>query len=1005
MRTNRIIIALLFLLTCVQWSKAEGDSHWQCNIHDYEYDMSVFFELQLDGVPITDYSGYEVAAFVDDECRGIADIQTATKKDGTKVQYGYLRIRSNNTDGETVSFVVYHTPTNNTYYSSETMSFKNLEREGFPSSPFIINIKDLEVEDVDGDGKTNETDVAFLLEKERQKALADGLVQDGDSNSCQQLVDKAKQDIDDTAFDTTKTFEENKASLHDVVTQLENSLETQRINDFNDYKNEQKSVADALAEDGDSEKSLQLIATAKAQIDAITYDQTKTPAENKLAVDAIIEKLKTDLKAQRDAEAADKQSLDAYKKEKKDEIDALALDDDSKACKELVSNAKKTVDVTAYDNNKTLEDNKAAIDAIVDKVKDDLASKRAAEEADKAALEEYKTEQKTVADGLMLDDDSKASKKLVEDAQTAIEAVAYDKNKTLDENKVSVDAIINKLKDDLAAKRAAEAADKQALDDYKKEQKQVADAQAGYGDSDACRQIITDAKSAIETVTYDNNKTLDENKASVDAIINKLKEDLSKQRNFERAIYVYDYNGVYDEKSHGIYVNVPEGAYVKYGESAGNYWFYDSPVYSNAGTYIVYYEVNKEGLLPMRGSAMVTIEKATLTSVTLEKTELIYDTFGQQPQTVKITSVKAGSLDVPSDAYVVEGDTETEIGNYTVKITAKYNSNFTGVITANYTIVKEDITIDNGGEDKDVKLNVTVLDPEAKTLRIDNLVVPNGDNSITIPSQINGFDVVEIADGAMDDDASITDVYLPDTKKAINIGMKALPSTAHIHSPLPLLDDYALMTSLKPNYEAVKISAEALPQNKYWTFSCGVDVILPEGLTLYICKSHNNDGVIILELKDRIVKANNGVLIASDDNYVGKAFEITARPSADRPSGMTPPTGNAKSYDGNELCPVIEEQHYNPSDWYILAGNEFHELQIDDNSMVPACKAILPRKNSNQARTLSLYSDGEATKIGNVDAKNDNANGKWYDLQGRILDRKPTKAGLYLNNGKKVVIK
>ena len=404
----------------------------------------------------------------------------------------------------------------------------------------------------------------------------------------------------------------------------------------------------------------------------------------------------------------------------------------------------------------------------------------------------------------------------------------------------------------------------------------------------------------------------------------------------------------------------------------------------------------------MRGSAMVTIEKATLNSVTLEKTELVYDTFGQQSQTVKITSVKAGTLNVPSDAYVVEGDTGTEIGSYTVKVTAKDNSNFKGVITTNYTIVKEDIIIDNGGENKDIKLNVTVLDPEGKTLRIDNLEVPNGDNTITIPSQINGFDVVEIADDAMGDESQITDVYLPDTKKAITIGVNALPSTAHIHTPLPLLDDYALMASLKQNYEAVKISSEALPQNKYWTFSCGVDVIIPEGLTLYICKSHNNNGVLILEMKDRIIKANNGVLIASDDNYVGNAFEITARPSADRPSGMTPPTGNAKSYDGNELYPVIEEQHYNPNEWYILADNEFHELQTDDNSMVPACKAILPRKNFNQARTLSIYSDGDATKIDTVDLMQEDTYDKWYDLQGRRLDGKPTKAGIYIYKGKKV---
>lgn len=998
----RAILSLVLVMTNNLGGNAQDGTHWQCDIYGYEYDMAVYFKLQVDDDVITDYTGYEVGAFVGDECRGVGEILSVSESDGTEVQFGYIRIRSNQTEGETMKFRAYLSSTDKTFYSTESLSFKNLELKGLPSSPYVITMLELTVEDVDGDGKTDDKDVSFLLEKVQQKNLADGLTQDGDSETCQQLIDKAKQDINNVTYDNEKSLDENKVALHEIVTQLEGTLETQRISDFNDYKTEQKSGADAIAVDGDSEKSLQLIATAKSQIDAIAYDKTKTPAENKPAVDAIIEQLKKDLKAQRDAEAADNLSFNSYKKEKKDAIDALALDDDSEACKELVAKAKETVNATAYDNNKTLEENKAVVDAIIEQLKEDLKAQRDAETADKAALESYQSEQKTVVDNLLLAGDSEASKQLVANAKTAIETVVYDKNKTLDDNKAEVDAIVDKLKEGLAANRAA---DKQAMEDYKKEQEKAADALAGYGDSDACRQIITDAKSAIETVTYDNNKTLDENKAIVDAIISKLKEDLSNQRNFERSIYAYDFTGTYDEQSHGIYINVPEGAYVKYGESAGNYWFYDCPVYSNAGTYIVYFEVNKDGLFPVRGSAMVTIEKASLTNVTLEKTELVYDTFGQQPQTVKITSIKAGTLDVPTDAYTVEGDTGTEIGTYTVKVTAKVNSNFKGSITATFAIVKEEINIDDQGhenDENDVKLNVTVLDSEIKSLRIDKIDVVDNETAITIPDQIRGFDVVEIADGAMGDETQITDIYLPNTKTAITIGKDALPSIAHIHTPLHLLDDYALMASLKPNYEAGKISAETVPGNKYWTFSCGVDVILPEGVTPYICKSHNNDGVIILELKNHIIKANNGVLIASDDNAIGNAFEITAKASTDRPSGMTPPTENAKSYEGNDLYPVIEEQHFNPSDWYILANNEFHELQLDDNSKVPACKAIMPRKSSDQARTLSLYTDSGVTMIKTIDIMTEDANDKWYDLQGRRLDGKPTKTGIYIYNGKKV---
>jgi hypothetical protein len=32
-------------------------------------------------------------------------------------------------------------------------------------------------------------------------------------------------------------------------------------------------------------------------------------------------------------------------------------------------------------------------------------------------------------------------------------------------------------------------------------------------------------------------------------------------------------------------------------------------------------------------------------------------------------------------------------------------------------------------------------------------------------------------------------------------------------------------------------------------------------------------------------------------------------------------------------------------------------------------------------------------------------NDKWYDLNGRKLDKMPTKKGVYMNNGRKVVVK
>jgi hypothetical protein len=66
-------------------------------------------------------------------------------------------------------------------------------------------------------------------------------------------------------------------------------------------------------------------------------------------------------------------------------------------------------------------------------------------------------------------------------------------------------------------------------------------------------------------------------------------------------------------------------------------------------------------------------------------------------------------------------------------------------------------------------------------------------------------------------------------------------------------------------------------------------------------------------------------------------------------------------------------------------------------------KAWLSVNNSN-ARAISLVFSDETTKITNTNITN-LTNGNWYDLNGRKLNGMPTKKGVYLFNGRKVVVK
>lgn len=211
----------------------------------------------------------------------------------------------------------------------------------------------------------------------------------------------------------------------------------------------------------------------------------------------------------------------------------------------------------------------------------------------------------------------------------------------------------------------------------------------------------------------------------------------------------------------------------------------------------------------------------------------------------------------------------------------------------------------------------------------------------------NVFVVREIkADAFKTNDANVkvTKVILPDTEEALTVeagAMKPDGKPIEVQTPLALLDDYALMNTMKENYEANKVSAKATAPARFWTFSSGVDVVVPEGVTVY--RAFNDNGNIrILPIDEanqsKIIKANNGVLLSCDEMKGGKAYEFVANPSGPK-SGTKPATTDAKSYEGNSMEPVIESKNYASGQYLIVKNNEFHTI-ANNGSKVPACKAV-----------------------------------------------------------------
>lgn len=416
---------------------------------------------------------------------------------------------------------------------------------------------------------------------------------------------------------------------------------------------------------------------------------------------------------------------------------------------------------------------------------------------------------------------------------------------------------------------------------------------------------------------------------------------------------------------------------------------------------------------------VITPKALTDDMVTLDKESFTYTGEKQMP----VVTVSDGDIMTVND-YVVTNNGGTEEGTYEVKVEGK--NNYTGTVTKTYTIVKSDINVDvpttggEGGDDPDVK-DVTLTltgtgDGEGDNgAVVTGVIVPESDQSkdlgITIPATVtvNGqtYQVTGLGSGCFAGVDNLSDIYLPDTEEPLTIGENAIPANTKVHTPLALLDDYALMPTMAEHFKAGKVMTTVTAKNRYWTFSCGVDVCVPDGVTVYAVHERSNTSVALVQLTEYelmlggqpVIKANNGVLIAgsgsTDYTLVASAKRMT--------SGTQIGTYDSKDYGPqNLLVPVIVPTHFESGNYYVMKDNQFRSIKQDaEDVKVPACKAVLYLESSSPQQAPQLTLDIFIGEEGVAGADEND----WYDVEGRKLEGRPTTKGVYIHNKQKIVIK
>lgn len=196
------------------------------------------------------------------------------------------------------------------------------------------------------------------------------------------------------------------------------------------------------------------------------------------------------------------------------------------------------------------------------------------------------------------------------------------------------------------------------------------------------------------------------------------------------------------------------------------------------------------------------------------------------------------------------------------------------------------------------------------------------------------------------------------------------------------------------------ISPITFAPDKLWaTYYSPVKLGIPDGLTAYPVSSVNETtGVVTVpEQGLSYIPANTGVLLNRAEAGATNSYMPTAY--TDQTTNITSilqGTSEATSVDD------IFEGYTDGSTVYVLYNDAFVKTT---SGTIPANRGFLVFGDELNAPRLTIEIEGDATGINDVRSKMAEVGSDFYDLSGRKLSGKPTKSGLYIKNGTKVLVK
>lgn len=244
------------------------------------------------------------------------------------------------------------------------------------------------------------------------------------------------------------------------------------------------------------------------------------------------------------------------------------------------------------------------------------------------------------------------------------------------------------------------------------------------------------------------------------------------------------------------------------------------------------------------------------------------------------------------------------------------------------------------------------------------------------------------------DAESVTSVVITDSENVLDLVALGISEETPIDVPGHLLNAYVFDYKgfAIDSKDKTKIEGFSFGENNaYDTFVATADIIVPSVLKAYVITNITEKGLEIKEVTS--IAKGEPVLLFAEEKFkeIEKFYTVTTDPvEAGSNLLKVAPDGGKKVSIGQV---------------YMLYNDVFYYTQA---GTIPAGSVYLTKPE--QTRTRGFYSLGgedDTTAIYSA-SLNDNGgmiNEKWYDLQGRRYDTIPTRKGIYIKDGKKIIIR